>query len=670
MKKISHGCTLDCADCCKFNVYVKNDDIIKIEGDKEHPYTKGFICKKGLAHLKRLNHSKRVYKPLIKINDKWKEIEFDEAINIMVKKLSYYKSKFGSKSVLYYEQYGNGTVLKSIGEKFFNFYGGVSLSKGGPCWSAGIAAQKLDFGDSRSHSLEDMLNSKNIFVWGKNPANTTIHTMQMIKRAKKKGSKIIVIDPIETATAKLADKYIKIKANGDKALALAMGQIIIKNKLYDEKYIKLYVNGFEEYKSYILSLNIKDLSKECGVEIYTIEELVKLYCQKYSTILLGFGMQKYKNGGMTIRLIDALGAITGQIGFSGGGVNYANKVYPKILNTDPYDSEKFSNNRYYYTNEISEFIEKCNLGNTYYKNDIFINHEDDKGDYELNIPIKMAIITKSNLLNQLANINNLKRALSKVEFKVCFDMFITDTVKECDLFIPVTSQLESEDLLFSSMMNPYLVYNEKILEPQEKLMDEYYFFMEVAKRLKMSNYPIVTKKEYLEKVIYPLKNISSDISLEYLKNNYFTLHKDVAWSDKNFVNESGKFEIINCEEIKKFEANKYKDISKLRLLTNHGRDSLSSQHFMDDDGIAIAYINEKEAKRSNINNNEIIYLKSENGQIKVKINIDKSIGDNIIMMFVGWWERHGNPNFLTNSGISDIGGQITYNETFVEIIKR
>lgn len=670
MKKISHGCTLDCADCCKFNVYVKNDDIIKIEGDKEHPYTKGFICKKGLAHLKRLNHSKRIYKPLIKINDKWKEIEFDEAINIMVKKLSYYKSKFGSKSILYYEQYGNGTVLKSIGEKFFNFYGGVSLSKGGPCWSAGIAAQKLDLGDSRSHSLEDMLNSKNIFVWGKNPANTTIHTMQMIKMAKEKGSKIIVIDPIETATAKLADKYIKIKANGDKALALAMGQIIIKNKLYDEKYIKLYVNGFEEYKSYILSLNIKDLSKECGVEISTIEELVKLYCQKYSTILLGFGMQKYKNGGMTIRLIDALGAITGQIGFSGGGVNYANKVYPKILNTDPYDSEKFSSNRYYYTNEISEFIEKCNLGNTYYKNDIFINHEDDKGDYELNIPIKMAIITKSNLLNQLANINNLKRALSKVEFKVCFDMFITDTVKECDLFIPATSQLESEDLLFSSMMNPYLVYNEKILEPQEKLMDEYYFFMEVAKRLKMSNYPIVTKKEYLEKVIYPLKNINSDISLEYLKNNYFTLHKDVAWSDKNFVNESGKFEIINCEEIKKFEANKYKDISKLRLLTNHGRDSLSSQHFMDDDGIAIAYINEKEAKRFNINNNEIIYLKSENGQIKVKINIDKSIGDNIVMMFVGWWERHGNPNFLTNSGISDIGGQITYNETFVEIIKR
>ena len=166
----------------------------------------------------------------------------------MAKRLKDYKNEFGSRSILYYEQYGNGSLLKSIGEKFFNFYGGVSLAKGGPCWSAGIAAQKLDFGDSKSHSLEDMMNSNNIFVWGKNPANTTIHTMQMIRKAKANGSKIIVIDPIETATATLSDKYIRIKPNGDLALALAIGKVIIENEFFDEKYIKSYVNGFEEYK--------------------------------------------------------------------------------------------------------------------------------------------------------------------------------------------------------------------------------------------------------------------------------------------------------------------------------------------------------------------------------------------------------------------------------------
>ena len=666
MKKLSHGCTLDCADCCKFNVYIDKNEVVKIEGDEGHPYTKGFICKKGLAHLKRVNHEKRLYNPLLKVNGEWKEISFKEAIDIMAKRLKDYKNEFGSRSILYYEQYGNGSLLKSIGEKFFNFYGGVSLAKGGPCWSAGIAAQKLDFGDSKSHSLEDMMNSNNIFVWGKNPANTTIHTMQMIRKAKANGSKIIVIDPIETATATLSDKYIRIKPNGDLALALAIGKVIIENEFFDEKYIKSYVNGFEEYKEYVLSLNIEELSLECGVEINEINELVRLYCEKYSTILLGFGMQKYKNGG--IRAIDALGAITGQIGFSGGGVNYANKVYPKILNSDPYNSEKAASNRYFYTSEINEFIEKCSLGKTYYKNDIFICNKDKESDYDLNIPIKMAVITKSNLVNQLPNVNKLKKSLSKIDFKVCFDMFMTDTAKVCDLIIPTSSQLESEDLLFSSMMNPYLIYNEKLIEPREKLMDEYYFFMELAKEMNLNDYPYVEKTDYLEKVIEPLKHINSNINLEFIKSNYLTLHKNIAWEDKKFMTKSRKFEIIRLYDLNnKVKCSENK--AKIRLLTNHGRDSLSSQHFIDEEGMSIAYINENMSKSLDIDNDEIVYLKSENGQIKVRIKIDSSISDKVVMMFVGWWEKHGNPNVLTNSGISDIGGQITYNETFVDIIK-
>ena len=668
MKKLSHGCTLDCADCCKFNVYIDKNEVVKIEGDEGHPYTKGFICKKGLAHLKRVNHEKRLYNPLLKVNGEWKEISFKEAIDIMAKRLKDYKNEFGSRSILYYEQYGNGSLLKSIGEKFFNFYGGVSLAKGGPCWSAGIAAQKLDFGDSKSHSLEDMMNSNNIFVWGKNPANTTIHTMQMIRKAKANGSKIIVIDPIETATATLSDKYIRIKPNGDLALALAIGKVIIENEFFDEKYIKSYVNGFEEYKEYVLSLNIEELSLECGVEINEINELVRLYCEKYSTILLGFGMQKYKNGGITIRAIDALGAITGQIGFSGGGVNYANKVYPKILNSDPYNSEKAASNRYFYTSEINEFIEKCSLGKTYYKNDIFICNKDKESDYDLNIPIKMAVITKSNLVNQLPNVNKLKKSLSKIDFKVCFDMFMTDTAKVCDLIIPTSSQLESEDLLFSSMMNPYLIYNEKLIEPREKLMDEYYFFMELAKEMNLNDYPYVEKTDYLEKVIEPLKHINSIINLEFIKSNYLTLHKNIAWEDKKFMTKSRKFEIIRLYDLNnKVKCSENK--AKIRLLTNHGRDSLSSQHFIDEEGMSIAYINENMSKSLDIDNDEIVYLKSENGQIKVRIKIDSSISDKVVMMFVGWWEKHGNPNVLTNSGISDIGGQITYNETFVDIIK-
>lgn len=663
MKKLSYGCTLDCFDCCKFNVYVEDNKIVKMEGDKNHPYTKGFVCKKGLAHVDKLNHKDRIYSPMIKKNNKWVEISFDEALDIMAKKLKYYKDNFGSKSIMYYEQYGNGSVLKSIANIFLNMYGGVSEAKGGPCWSAGMKAQKYDFGSAKSHSLEDMLNSKSIFVWGKNPAFTTIHTTKMLKKAKDNGSKVVVIDPIYTETAKMSDLYIRVNPGGDFALALAMGKIIVEQDLYDEEYIKSYVLGFTEYKDYLEELNLDDLLRKAGVSKGEVQKLVDLYTDKYSTLLLGYGMQKYKNGGNTIRAIDALGAITGQVGFSGGGVNYANKVFLGVLDKDPYNSEDFADNRLFYVSDMSDFIDESLKGDTYYKDKIFTKNIENKECLEkINVPVKMAVITKSNLLNQLPNINKLKNSLEKVEFKVCFDMFMTDTAKVCDMFIPTTTTLESEDIIFSSMMNPYIIFNEKIMEPKEKLMDEYYFFRELAKRMKLKNYPLVSKREYLTKVIEPLKKYYKDISLDKIRDEYITIHKSVAWEDKKFLTPSGKIEISLYKE--DFKDDKK---GKFRLLTNHDRDSLSSYHFIDKEGISKAYINENMAKYKGISDGEIVKLKSENGSIKVEVSIDNSIGDNIVMMYVGWWGKHGNPNELTDSGKSDIGGQVTYNETFVEI---
>ncbi|HBG3358852.1 TPA: molybdopterin-dependent oxidoreductase [Clostridioides difficile] len=780
IKKLSHGCTLDCHDCCKFNVYTKGNNVVKIEGDKNHPYTKGFICKKGMAHLDRLNHKDRIKTPMLKVDGVWKEISFDKAIEIMAEKLTYYKEKYTSKSIMHYDQYGSGSVLKYIEDIFFNFYGGVSRHKGGPCWSAGMHAQKYDFGVAKSHAIEDMLNSKSIFVWGKNPAYTTIHTMQIIKKAKEKGIKIVVIDPIYTKTAQIADKYVQVNPGTDGALAIAMAKIIVEDKLYDEEYINSYVIGFEEYKKYLSSLELSFLIDECGVKENDIRELVDLYTNKYSSINVGYGLQKYKNGGNTIRAIDALGAITGQIGFSGGGVNYANKVYPSVINSDPYNSQSYGEDREFYVSNISKFIEES-LKNTsnkvnyasdeldmalhkvnYISDELDttsnkVNYVSDELDMALhkvncvsdeldmalhkvncvsdeldmtsnkvnyvsdeldmtsnkvnyvldelditsnktdyisnelynlsnksikdNIPIKMAVITKSNMLNQLPDLVELERVFSKIEFKVCFDMFITDTATLCDMFIPCTNTLESEDIIYSSMTNPYITYNERAVKPAHKLMDEYYFFMELAKKMGLNDYPFVEKRTYLEKVIEPLKRFDKNLDIEKLKNNYFTIHNPVAWEDKKFETPSGKYELYS-ESIKNlgisptpvYISNKYKEIEdkniSFRLLTNHHADTLFSQHFMDKKSIAQAYINQRMAKKVGIEEKDIVILRSKKAKINVQINIDDGVGNYIVKMYVGWWKKHGNPNSLTDTGISDFGGQVTYNESMVEIIRQ
>lgn len=644
----SHGCTLDCFGCCKLNVHVEDNKVVKIEADKNHPYTKGIMCEKGRNHLKRLNDKDRLYSPMKKKDGKWVNISFEEAIDIIVDKLKYYKEKYSSNSVMHYSESGSGSILKGIEDIFFNFYGGITKADGGTCWSAGSKAQKYDFGYNKSHFIDDVLNSKNIILWSKNPANSHIQLFHRIKKAKEKGIKVIVIDPLCTDTANIADIHIKINPATDAALAMAMAKIIIEENLQDTEFIKENVIGFEEYKAYLDTLDMNYLCDECGVDINTIEELTYLYAkEKYSSIYIGYGVQRYKNGGNSIRAIDALGAITGSIGKKGGGINYSNKVYPDVLNLDPYNSYKYaSKEREFDLNEFPSFA-KDNL--------------------------KAIFISKANPLNQWPNLNEFTKAFKGIEFKVCIDMFLTDTAKHCDLVIPCTNTLETEDLLYTSMSNPYIIYNEKCVEPKHKLMDEYYFFRELAGKMDIKEYPYVLKKEYLAQIIKPLED--RRITLENIKNEYVTIKEDdVAWKDLIFKTPSKKIEIYSesakQNNISPIPVYINEKSSKLRLITTHPKRSLMSQSFKDIDTMAVANISQNTAKNHNLVNGEIVALKSSNGEIDVQININNKLMDNIVHMEIGWWEKCSNPNFLTEGAVSDMGKQIAYYDTFVEIKKK
>lgn len=644
----SHGCTLDCFGCCKFNVHIENEDILKIEGDKNHPYTKGIICEKGRNHLKRLRDSDRLYTPMLKENGEWIEITFEKAIEIISDKLNYYKDNYSSNVVMHYSESGSGSVLKGIEDIFFNFYGGITKWDGGTCWSAGTQAQKYDFGYNKSHFIEDTLNSKNIILWSKNPANSHIHLFNIIKQAQRKGAKVIVIDPIYTDTAKIADIHIMPKPATDAALAMAMTKIIIDENLYDIKFINNNVVGFNDYKEYLDAFDIDYLSSECGIDVDVIKHITYLYAkEKYSSIYIGYGVQRYKNGGNAIRAIDALAAITGSIGKAGGGVNYSNKVYPKVLNLDPYKSiDKAVNERIFDLNYFPRFA-KENL--------------------------KAIFVSKANPLNQWPNLNEFIKAFDEIEFKVCIDMFMTDTAKHCDLVIPCTNTFESEDLLYSSMSNPYMIYNEKCVEPKNELMDEYYFFRELAKKMNMKDYPVVTKEQYLNEVIKPLK--SRGITLETIKNGYVTIEENfIAWRDLVFDTPSKKIEIYSGvakqNGLSPIPVYINEKNDKLRLLTTHPKKSLLSQSFKDIEEMAKANISKYTAEKYNINDGEKVILKSSKGEIEIEINIKDNALDNVVHMDVGWWEKSSNPNFLTEDSFSDMGKQIAYNDTFVEIIKQ
>lgn len=156
------------------------------------------------------------------------------------------------------------------------------------------------------------------------------------------------------------------------------------------------------------------------------------------------------------------------------------------------------------------------------------------------------------------------------------------------------------------------------------------------------------------------------MSLSYLKENYFTIHTPVAWEGNRFKTPSGKFEI----QFDEAAVTGHRRNEGLRLLTTHSKDTLFSQHMMDKEEGAKVYLNSSVASARDIEQGDLVVLTSKRGEILAEAVIDEAIGDGILMMHVGWWKKHGNPNWILDSGSSDIGGQVTYHENIVEIQKQ
>jgi len=653
-KKIRFSCPLDCFDVCSIIATVKNDMILKIEGDRNHPLTQGFICQKGRKHLERVYHPDRISSPMKKHKGEWISISYKEAIDEIGKKLKAIKKEYGSEAVLHFYDSGYGGLSKSVDKMFFNYYGGATTHTGSLCWGAGIAAQKIDFGGNKSHAPEDMLNSKTIIIWGRNPADTNIHLMKYLNEAKRRGAYIYLIDPIRTNTAKISSEYIQIKPSTDGALALGIGNYLINNKLINEDFINNYVKGYEEYKEYVKDFTLNRVEEITGVESEKIKGLAENYARsKPASIIIGYGLQRYKNGGNNVRSIDALGALTGNIGIQGGGVNYSNRLISEYISGEVEKSNSYVKNRRTYSKtKLAECI---------------INAD--------NPPIKCLFITKANPLVQVPNIKKTIEALNKVDFKVVIDMFMTDTARYADIVLPATSILEEEDFICSSMYSPYLNYSHRVIQPINGIMGEYDFFRALARKMELKDYPDIEREDFFKRALEPLME-GFHVSYEYLKENFFTIKdREIPWKDKKFHTPSGKYELYSetaesegISPIPVYIPSNDDNGYNLRLITPHYKNSLHSQHFAFEEAIPTAYVNNNTLRKNNLEARKLVKIKSKHGELEVKLEVSEDIGDDIVMIYEGWWHKSGSVNFLTPDSISDMGEQTAYYECFCKII--
>jgi len=653
-EKIRFSCSLDCFDVCSIIATVKDGNVIKVEGDKNHPLTQGTICEKGRKHLERLYHPERIRRPRKRINDAWIDISWEDALNEISEKLIEIKGKYGTSAVMHYNDSGYGGLGKSVDEMFFNYYGGVTVPRGSLCWAAGIKAQKYDFGNVRGHHPQDHLNAKNIIIWGRNPYNTNMHLMPYLVKAREKGVLIRVIDPIRTKTADFADEHIYVRPATDGALALGMAHIIIEEGLIDQAFIDEHVVGFEEFKNYVKGFTPDRTADITGIEKNVIRRLAVTYAtQKPSCIILGYGMQRYSNGGNNVRCIDALGAITGNIGVPGGGINYANKLFSRYIGGEVEKSNSYSKvKRSFSRAKFGEFLESVKEPS-----------------------IQCLFVMKANPIVQAPDINRTMEAFKQVEFKVVIDMFMTDTAQLADMVLPCTSVMEEEDIIYSSMFTPYFNYSHRVVEPPEGLLGEYEFFRCLAKKMNLKDYPDIEKEEFLRRAFEPLQN-SFGVTLEDIKKGSFTIpDHQIAWKDRNFETPTGKYELYSESAEKDglspipeyIEALKGEKKYPLRLITPHIKESLHSQHFAFINDIPTVHLNGKTLKVYNLRDGKIAFIESRQGKLKAIVKMDDKVGDDLLMIYQGWWHRSGSVNFLTEALHADMGEQAAYYDCFCSI---
>ena len=644
MKTVVTACTRDCTGACSIIASAEEDKIVKLRGNKEHDITAGFLCKNTAKYLKNHFYSpNRILHPLLKENGEWKRISWDSALDIAVSRIEGVIEKYGSSSILYYQGFGARTALQAMNRRFFNLLGGVTTTYGTVCGGIGHTAMEMDFGVKISHDPLDHLNSNLIIVWGRNPAVTDVHLWRILRKARRNGVRVIVIDPVKTKTAKQADEFIQPAPGSDHYLAMAIAKIVLSTDHVDHDFIENYTQNFDSYKKILDQYSLEYLSDKCGVDSGKIEELALAYAQaKPSSIITGWGLHRYVQGHLAFRMIDALAAVTGYIGISGGGVSQGFEEFEYFDFSSVELNERGKNQRKISMPEISEAI---------------LNTD--------NPPIKLIFLASGNPVALNPNSLKVKEGFDSADFVIMMDHILNDTSESADLFLPTTTYLEEEDLMGSYGHNWVSPVN-PVIPPRGEAKSEFEIFQLLAQKLGISDEMSGSAGDWLKKLAGPM--LDRGINFEDLQNapQRMIPKTEIPFSNRKFKTKSGRFEFITDFSPDKGDMEDF----PFKLLSISPEDFVGSVIPESEmvDGFLEVHVHPDILKEESLNDGDKALLESPVGSIVVKLKEDNEVRKDYVLTYRGGWLKYNKcVNVLTQPMISEIGEGTPYYDTRVKI---
>ncbi len=431
-------------------VTVEDGRAIEVRGAPDHPPTGGALCTKVAHYLERTYSGERILHPMRRVGRKgegrFERIGWDEALATIADRFrAIAASPDGPQAIVPYSYAGTMGLLQyaSMDRRFFHRLG-ASLLERTICASAGKAGWIATVGAAVGTDVEQFENSRLILIWGSNAVVSNLHFWTRAQEAKRRGAKLIAIDPYRTQTVEKCHEHIALLPGTDAALALGMMHVLIGEDRVDHDYIARYTVGFEALKERAAEFPPERVARICGIEPAQVVNLARAYgTTRPAAIRLNYGLQRHAGGGNAVRAIACLPALVGSWRDPAGGalltssgtypVDYAALERPDLIRGAP------------------RTINMSTIG------DALLGATDP--------PIRAIYVYNSNPVAVAPESAKVAEGFAREDlFCVVHEIFQTDTADYADLLLPATTQLEHLDV-HSSYGHLYALANNPSIAP-------------------------------------------------------------------------------------------------------------------------------------------------------------------------------------------------------------
>jgi anaerobic selenocysteine-containing dehydrogenase len=471
-RRLKVVCPHDCPDTCVMTVDVEGDRAVALGGDRDHRFTQGFLCAKVNRYLERVYSPERLLHPMRRVGAKgegrFERMTWDEALDTIARRFREVIAAHGPQAILPYSYAGNMGLLGygSMDRRFFHALG-ASLLDRTICSTAGGHGFKATVGASIGFDPEAIGGARLIVAWGANIVSSNVHLWPFVEEARRRGARLVTVDPFRSRTAEKSDQHIALLPGTDAALALGMMHVIFRDGLEDRDYLERHTVGHEDLRERAREWDPARTAEATGLVPGAIEAFARDYAERQpAAIRLNYGLNRHAGGGMAVRTIACLPAVVGAWRHPGGGVLLSTSgVFPVASRALERPDLIPPGTRTLNMSQLGRLLT----------------------DAHLEPPVKALFVYNSNPAAVAPEQERVREGLAREDlFTVVHELFPTDTVDFADIVLPATTTLEHYDI-HKAYGHLYLSLSRPAISPLGESLPNTEVFRRLARRLDLEH---------------------------------------------------------------------------------------------------------------------------------------------------------------------------------------